>query len=87
MAGTDADLRGLHTTWPALYRPDDDTPSRTFGTRLRHTPLTGIAYTRLRDPTGTNLTTLHPRAVQNVTQATHLELTVRPTGKIIVRAL
>ena len=32
-------------------------------------------------------TLLHPRAVQDVIQTTHLELTVRATGKIIVRAL
>ena len=85
--GTYADLRGLQTTWPALYRPDDDTPSQSFGARLRHTPLTGIAYTSLRDPTDANLVAFSPKAVQDITRTRHVELTVRAAGKIIVRAL
>ena len=85
--GTYIDLRGQRTTWPALYRPDDYSRSQAFGAAVRNSPLTGIAYASLRDPTGTNLATFRPDAVQDVTRTRHVELTIRAAGKIIVRAL
>ena len=85
--GTYTDLRGQRATWSALYRPDDYSQSQAFGAEVRNSPLTGIAYDSLRDPTGTNLATFRPDAVQNITQTRHVELLVPRAGKIIVRAL
>ena len=85
--GTYVDLQGARATTPALYRPDDYAASQQFGATVRRSARAGIAYDSLRDPTGTNVVAFRPNTVQDVTQTTHVELTVPPTGKIIARRL
>lgn len=87
LEGDHVDLRSQRTTAPTLYQSDDYTQSQRFGAQIRTSPRTGIAYDSLRDPTGTNTATFRPQAIQNVTQTTHLELTVPAAGKIIARRL
>lgn len=88
LAGEDyADIRGLVATAGELYRADDYTAGQAFGARVRAAKRSGIVYASVRDPGGENVVCFHPPAVSAVVQGGHVELTVRPTGKTIVRRL
>jgi hypothetical protein len=87
LAGDYVDIRGGQGSAPDLYRPDDHQSGQAFGARVRASTRTGIVYDSLRDPHGTNVVCFRPRAVENVTQTRHVELTVPAAGKIVVRQL
>ena len=87
LAGAHHDLRGMATIRPELYRPDDYTASQAFGESIRAHGGAGIIYESVRHMGGTNIVTLRPRNVQNVTRGTHYEIIAPVSGKVIARNL
>lgn len=85
--GDYVDIRGERAALPDVYRPDDYTAAQGFGAQVRASARSGIAYDSLRDPHGSNVVCFKPREVEEVVQTSHVELTVPPAGKIIVRRL
>lgn len=87
LVGDYADIRGMRAKAPELYRPDDYSAGQVFGAELRASASTGIVYDSVRDPGGENVVAFRPSAVRDVVQATHYELTVPLSGRIVVRRL
>jgi hypothetical protein len=87
LAGDHYDIRGMAAIRPELYRPDDYTTSQEFGESIRKAGGVGIIYDSVRHVSGTNVVTLRPRRIQNVTMGAHYEIIVPVSGKVIARSL
>lgn len=85
--GTYADIRGLADTRADLYARSDYAAPQAFGEAIRAEGGDGILYDNLRHRGGVNLCAYRPSRVQDVTQAGHIELTLRTQGKIVARRL
>ncbi len=90
LVGTFVNVFGRH---PEFHDPDDatyPTPQR-FGEYVRQTGPTiervGIRYESVRRPGHENWVCFVPPAVQDVVQARHFEIDVRPSGKVTVEEL
>lgn len=84
--GAFVDLCGADA--PALYDRQDYTASQAFGERQRAAGEDGILYDSLRFAGGVAICAYRPSKVLDVTQAQHLEVTVRTDGpEIAVAAL
>lgn len=83
--GRYVDVRGR---MPELCDAVDHGASQAFGEAVRGTAdLAGIVYDSVRHAGGVNVVCFRPRAVRHVAQAAHLEIDVRPRGKVAVRRL
>ncbi|MBB6255281.1 RES family NAD+ phosphorylase [Nitrospirillum iridis] len=73
---------------PGLHDPAHYGAAQRFGESVRaRTDVNGILYRSVRHAGGGNAVCYRPRAIHEVTQGAHLEITVRPTGRIAVRRL
>lgn len=87
LQGDYVDIRGMATAQPGLYAASDYRSGQYFGETARAAGETGLLYDSVRHMGGANVVCYRPRAIQNVRQAGHYEITVRPAGKILVRPL
>jgi hypothetical protein len=85
--GAYADIRGLADTRRDLYARADYAVSQAFGEAIRAEGGDGILYDSLRHRGGVNLCAYRPSKIEDVTQAGHIELTIRPEGRIVARRL
>jgi hypothetical protein len=85
--GAYTDIRGLAGTRPDLYARADYAAPQAFGEAIRAGGGDGILYDSLRHRGGVNLCAYRPSKVQDVTQAGHIELTLRTEGRIVARRL
>jgi len=85
--GTYCDVRNSRPQRPELYERADYSRSQAFGEAIRADGGEGILYDSLRHRGGTNFCAFRPSKVQDVTQAGHIELTLRTQGKIVARRL
>jgi len=85
--GDYSDIRHRENERPELYARADYSGSQAFGEATRAEGGDGILYDSLRHRGGTNLCAYRPSKVQDVTQAGHIELTLRTEGKIVARRL
>ncbi len=90
LVGDFVDVFGKH---PEFHDPDDTSypvPQR-FGEHVRHAGpglgLVGIRYESVRRPGHENWVCFDPPSVQDVVQARHFEIDIRPTGKVTVEEL
>ncbi|BCP51810.1 hypothetical protein K32_04270 [Kaistia sp. 32K] len=81
------DTRGMAENRPDLYARADYAAPQAFGEAIRAEGGDGILYDSLRHRGGVNVCAYRPSKIQEVTQAGHLELTVRTEGKIVARRL
>lgn len=87
LAGDYADIRGTAAGRSDLYDKTNYARSQVFGESVRVSTNAGILYDSVRHAGGVNAVCFRPRKVHEILQTTHYELTVRMTGKIIVRTL
>jgi hypothetical protein len=81
------DVRGMAASRPDLYARAEYAAPQAFGEAIRAEGGDGILYDSLRHRGGVNVCAYRPSKIQEVTQAGHLELTVRTEGKIVARRL
>ncbi|HEY1749575.1 MAG TPA: RES family NAD+ phosphorylase [Xanthobacteraceae bacterium] len=67
------DVRGMRTTRPELYRPDNYEASQAFGAERRNAASNGICYDSVRHEGGTNLVIYRPALVLDVMQGDHFQ--------------
>lgn len=87
LAGLYVDIRGREAAEPALYARADYSGSQAFGEAVRAAGSDGILYSSLRHRGGENICAFRPSHILDVTQAGHIELTLRTEGKIVARRL
>ncbi len=87
LAGNYQDIRGMKSTRPELYKPDDYTRSQIFGEGIRTSGGDGILYDSVRHAGGTNVVALRPKNIRDVVMSTHYEITAPVSGKVIARTL
>jgi RES domain len=87
LVGAYQDIRGMATTRPELYRPDDYTASQVFGESIRASGGDGVVYDSIRHAGGANVVALRPRNVGDVVMGTHYEITAPVSGKVVARTL
>jgi len=85
--GAYTDIRGHAASRPDLYARADYAATQAFGEAIRAEGGDGILYDSLRHQGGVNLCAYRPSKVQDVTQAGHIELTLRTEGRIVARRL
>jgi hypothetical protein len=86
--GTFLDLRGEPTTLPAILDPVGYSASQVFGESVRNGGEAGIVWDSLRHMGGTCVVSYRPRAVLDVVQTEHVEITVNTLApRIEVRRL
>jgi hypothetical protein len=85
--GAYCDIRNRQNERPDLYSRSDYAGSQAFGEAIRAESGDGILFDSLRHRGGTNLCAYRPSHVQDVTQAGHIELTLRTEDKIVARRL
>lgn len=81
------DIRGRGGEFPALYAPADYSAGQAFGEEVRASTDHGILYDSVRHPGGQNAVCYRTTGILDVRQGAHYEITVRLTGKIVVRTL
>lgn len=86
------DLRGLQSSEPALYHPDDYSGSQTFAAARRwpfaNPGEAGFVYDSVRKPGGTNVCVFRPTAVAlPLIQGEHFEYVWDRTGELAVLKL
>ena len=67
------DIRGLRDSHPELYDPESYAASQPFGEALRHVGASGIVYTSVRRPTGTNLVVYRPSLLPPIVEGDHFD--------------
>lgn len=85
--GAYLDIRDRAARAPALYALSDYSASQAFGEAARATGEDGLLYRSLRHQGGENICAFRPSKVLDVTQAGHIELTLRREGAIVARRL
>jgi hypothetical protein len=85
--GAYCDIRSRQNERPDLYSRSDYASAQSFGEAIRAEGGDGVLFDSLRHRGGTNLCAYRPSKVQDVTQAGHIELTLRTEGKIVARRL
>ena len=66
------DVRGVHTTQPALYDAGDYSASQALGGRLRAAGSDGVVYRSVRDPGGQCCAVFRPRRLRHCRATRHL---------------
>lgn len=72
LAGELHDLRGLRTSLPAVYDPDDYRASQALARELRGRGSSGIAYESVRAPGGECAAVFRPRLITRCRETRHL---------------
>jgi RES domain-containing protein len=67
------DLRGLRSSRPELYHPENYTDSQQFGEALRGADANGICFESVRRDDGTNIVVYRPRLVVGALQGDHYQ--------------
>jgi hypothetical protein len=76
LAGRFLDIRGERTARPAAYDPSAYIASQVFGETVRSSGGHGIVWDSLRHANGTCVVCYQPRAIQDIVQTEHVEITV-----------
>lgn len=83
VARLDGDFLDISGTQPALHDPTDYRAAQAFGESVRRGPQAGILYDSIRYAGGSAIVAYRPRNINDIVQADHFEITVRPDSKRI----
>lgn len=87
LAGRYLDIRDVANAPAGLYSSSDYSAAQAFGEAARARGEDGLLYASLRHRGGENICAYRPSKILDVTQAGHIELTLRRDGPIIARRL
>lgn len=83
LLGQYLDIRGQQTIRRDIYASDSYVASQKLGEQIRSSGGDGILYDSLRRQNGVNIVAHRPRNITEIVQATHFEITISATSRII----